>query len=155
MLEGLVADIIALGVILKDNRHHGKAEEGNGAHRSPLGNPVHLILHGNGDQALHLLRRVAGKEGDDLYLDIGHVRIGFDGQPFKRGNARENEDDEQGQNNRAMSQRVGGELADHDLSVDSIKAFRSRQPSVTTFWPALTPLNTWTLPSCSTPNFTN
>ena len=47
----------------------------------------HLVLDGNGNEQLDLFSGVPREEGDDLYLDVGDVRISLNGQTPESGNA--------------------------------------------------------------------
>src|SRR5580700_8564964 len=57
---------------------------------SQMRQPVHLDLDGNGDLLFYFFRSASRPLRDDLYVVVGYVRIGFDGQIVK-GNGAPNE----------------------------------------------------------------
>src|SRR5579883_135546 len=140
-------------VVLKYQRHLRQSEHGDGAHRNPLGYPVHGALDRNGNQPLHLLSRVARKRCDDLHRNIRHVRVSLHRQ-MNVGIDPQGDKDAQGDDdNRPVMQHQRSQLADHELSPSS-SACSNNAPSVTTRSPAATPSNTGTFPSCSVPTVT-
>ena len=152
-LRGLAADKFVVRAILEHQRDLRQAEQGDRPDGGPVRDAVHLVFNGNGHQALDLFGGVAGKERDDLERDVGDIGISFNGQPQKRKPARDGKEGEQRQHNGAMPQRVGRQGADHELA-PSIKDSNSRQPSVTTRWPAERPSRMAVCPRPSAPSCT-
>lgn len=61
-----------------------EAEAREGTHLLHVGNGRNSLLNGRGDQPLHVGRTEQGSLGDDLYLVVGDVGHGIDGQMCHR-----------------------------------------------------------------------
>ncbi|MCY1183237.1 hypothetical protein D9M73_238430 [compost metagenome] len=82
-----MAGEVEVGAVLENDRHLGQPGAGQRACLLQLRQPGHHRLDRIGDALLGLQRRVAGSGGVDLYLDVGDVRDGVDGQLLVAGDA--------------------------------------------------------------------
>jgi len=149
-LEGLLADVGAVGVVLEDDGDDGKAEDRDRAHRGAVGDAVHLVLDRDRHQPLHLLGGVAGKERDDLDLHVRDVRIRLDGQAAIGRDAHGDEQTEEGEDEYPLPEAEGDDRP-QGLLASAHAASRSRLPCVTTRASSASPDSTGTAPSRSGP----
>jgi hypothetical protein len=108
-LEGLVAHVDRVGVVLEHQGHHRQPEQRDRAHRRPFRDAVHLVFDRHRHQLLDLLRGMPWKQRDDLHLDVGDVGIGLDRQPAEGGDAGAGEHHQQRDDDDAAAQGLGGE----------------------------------------------
>ena len=71
---------IDVDFLFKYNRHYAQTKATDGTQLQHFRNGLNRLFDGVGDELLHFLRSQGGRRSDDLYLIIGDVRQGIDGQ---------------------------------------------------------------------------
>ena len=126
-------------VVRESQGDQGQAEQALAAHQGHPGGAVQLALQWHGDAPLDLLRRVAGKLGDDRDLGVGDIRVGLDGR-VEVGAQSKGGDDQSGKQRRNAAVNAGfDEEAEHGQSSCSAWVSSSKAPRTTTLSPAVSP----------------
>ena len=71
---------IDIDLLFKYNRHYAQTKATDGTQLQHFRNGLNRLFDGVGDELLHFLCSQGGRRSDDLYLIIGDVRQGIDGQ---------------------------------------------------------------------------
>ncbi|MNX65858.1 hypothetical protein D3C86_969290 [compost metagenome] len=99
--------------VVEDDGDDREAELGGRANLVHLGQAVHLDLDGVSHQALDLGGGEPLGLGQDLDLDVGHIREGVDGQALEREEPHPDQHEAQDQGQEALAQREADEAIDH------------------------------------------
>ena len=159
--EHLLPGEVIVHLVVKRQHDEGQAELRMGEHPHRMRQAAERHLQWNGDLLLHFLGRAAGIKRDDVDLDVGDIRKGFNRQRFEAAmpppmNSTTSRIIKSGwyraKETSLLITMLPAEV--YDLSEESNSACSSKQPSVTTLWPVVTPSVTKILPSLSVPSLT-
>src|SRR5262249_52227114 len=104
-LAHLLAREVEVGAVVEGKGDVGEAQEREGVHAGQAREPVHLALDRERHLPLYLLSRMPREEGNHLYLGIGELRKGLDGQAPEGGRTRDGEGGRQGDHERGVRER--------------------------------------------------
>ena len=112
-LQDLLPGEEGLNTVLEGQGHERQPEERDAAQAEQARHAVQDALERDRDAALHLLGRLAGKEGDDLHLRVGRVGESLDGELREGVVAARGQDRGQDKRGEPVLQRLAEEGVEH------------------------------------------